>query len=237
MRRQPPPVTLGQCRRIVVQHEIAMFGEGIRCRVGTWIELPRHAVPLHREARRHLHAERSQCGEIVGRRGEGRGPERRISVHLARDGQGARMAQHHVGVTDPCGLQREPGAEGQVIDDDGIRPHGRNGRERAVTSGDGVPHEIREAFARLVAQRRHHAADACREEAAQGVGLLSGLFVGADDAGVAASSERQVVALEAEFSHDRSGRPPRGDDHAFAGSRATPSRAWQAAAGARRSQD
>ena len=144
-----------------------MLSERIRRLRRRRVELADDAIPLAGERRGYPVAEIPQLGQLGGIGGESLRPERRKPVDLALDGQGAGVAQHDVGVGHAGGLQREPGAEGQMIDEYRVGADLIHDSESAQARRDGIPHEVGEPLLRLISERGHHPAAGGLEEAAQ----------------------------------------------------------------------
>ena len=126
------------------------------------------------------------------------------------------MAEHDIAIRDPSGVEREPCAEGEVIDQDrvgcDILDH-REGRARTIL---GLPHEVGQSFPGLIEKRRDHAV-ACRvEEAFQRRRFLGLLLRRADDARIRAATEGQIDPPVPEALHDGVRRRARRHDNLLA---------------------
>ena len=118
------------------------------------------------------------------------------------------MPEHDVRVRHPRAHQAQPGAEGEVVDDHGIRAHPLDEVVHLPGHADRVPEQVVAAGAGLELQGGHGALAGGLEEAAQRVVLARGLLLGADDARVRAAAELEVLALVAELAHHRVGGGP-----------------------------
>ncbi len=122
MRRQQPGA-LGrmQLLRVVQQQPVPRLGEGVVAGGRGRVQRAERLVPPLRERVAHPDALSPQVLERRRVGIEGPRPDRWVAVDLGADGQGGRVSEDDVGVADPCRHQRQPGAEGEVVDDDVVR--------------------------------------------------------------------------------------------------------------------
>ena len=96
------------------------------------------------------------------------------------------MAEHDVGVRHARGGQRQPGAEGQVVDDHLVGLHPVDDVQDGPGPLHRLPQQIGAPCLGLVAQRRHHAVPGGGEEATQRGVLARWLLFDPDDPGIRA---------------------------------------------------
>ncbi len=111
--------------RVVEQQQVAGLGEGVGAGRGRRVEHGERRVPLRREGVPDVDAQRSELGERARVGADAPRPGRRVAVDLVSDGERRRVPEHDVGVRDPRAHQTQPGAEGQVVDEHGVRAHPR----------------------------------------------------------------------------------------------------------------
>ena len=213
--QQGGALRLVQLLRVVEQQQVAGLGERVGARHGLRVELGEGGVPLRGERVADVDAEPVQGRQPARIGSEARGPGGWVPVDLVAHRERRGVPEDDVGVRDASADQSQPGAEREVVDEDGVGAHRVDEVVHLPADADRVPQQVVAARAGLELQRRERAPAGGVEEPPQRVVLPRGLVLGADDAGVRAAAELQVHALVAEGPHHRVGGGARGDDDAL----------------------
>ena len=200
---------------VVEQQDVTGLGERVTARRGTRRQLCQGGIPLRREVVADLLGEPSQLGEGLRLRSEGTRPGGRVAVDLVSDGERGRVPQHDVGVARAAAGKAQPGAEGEVIDDDRVGACPVDDVVHGASHTHGVPEQVDATGACLVGQRLDGAEPRRLEEPAERVVLAGRLLLGPDDARVRAATELEVLAFVAEGGDESVGRRAGGDDDAL----------------------
>ncbi len=216
-RQERGALRLVELLRVVEQQQVAGLGERVGARHGLRVELGERGVPLRGERVADVDAQCAQRREGVRVGREARRPGGWVPVDLVAHRERGGVPEDDVGVWDAAADQSQPGAEREVVDEDGVGAHRVDEVVHLPADADRVPQQVVAARAGLELQRRDRAPPGGVEEPPQRVVLPRRLLLRADDAGVRAAAELQVDALVAEGPHHRVGGGTGGDDDALAG--------------------